>query len=142
MTCKEIQQSLSLYADDQLALPVRVACDEHLRECPICRAELAEVRAVSRGLATLARPVPPVDLASSISDALQIEAGARRRQPILPLNVRVRRWLRPRLMPYTVGSFASLLLFALMLSALRPHMKALSEAALAARADDASASYK
>lgn len=141
MTCQEIQQSLSLYVDDQQALPVRAACEEHLRECPVCRAELAELRAISRGLASLARPQPPSNLASSISDALQIEAAALKRQPVLPFNVRLARWLRPRLMPYTVGSFASLLLFGVMFNALRPHMKALNEAAIAAREADA-ASYK
>lgn len=141
MTCQEIQKSLSLYVDDQLALPVRVACDEHLRECPVCRTELTEMRAISRGLASLARPQPPADLASSISDALAIEAAARERQPALPLGLRLMRWLRPRLMPYTVGSLASVLLFGVMFNALRPHMKALNEAAIAAREADA-ASYK
>ncbi len=120
---------------------MRVACDEHLRQCPVCRTELAEMRAISRGLATLARPQSPPDLASSINDALAIEAAARKRQPVLPLGVRLARWLRPRLMPYTVGSLASLLLFGVMFNALRPHMRALSEAALAAREADA-ASYK
>jgi hypothetical protein len=141
MSCQETQQSLSLYVDDQLALPVRAACDEHLRECPMCRAELAEMRAVSRGLASLARPQAPPDLASAISDRLLIEAAARERQPFLPFGVRLARWLRPRLMPYTVGSLASILLFGVMFNALRPHMRALSEAAIAAREADA-ASYK
>lgn len=141
MTCQETQLSLSLYVDDQLALPVRAACDEHLRQCPVCRAELAELRAISRGLATLVRPQPPADLAASIGDALLIEAAARKRQPVLPLGQRIARWLRPRLMPYTVGSFASILLFGVMFNALRPHMKALNEAAIAAREADA-ASYK
>jgi Putative zinc-finger len=141
MSCQETQQSLSLYVDDQLALPVRAACDEHLRQCPVCRTELAEMRAISRGLAALRRPQPPSDLASSISDALLIEAAARARQPVLPFSVRLMRWLRPRLMPYTVGSFASVLLFGVMFNALRPHMMALNEAAIAAREADA-ASYK
>jgi hypothetical protein len=140
MSCQETQHSLSLYVDDGLAQPLREACDEHLRECPLCRAELAEMRAVSRALGALARPVPPADLASSISDALQIEAAARARQPVLPFSVKLVRWLRPRLMPYTVGSFASVLLFTVMFNALRPHMKALAEASLAARED--MASYK
>lgn len=141
MSCQETQQSLSLYVDDQLELPVRAACDEHLRECPVCRAELAEMRVISRGLATLVRPQPPIDLASSIKDALAIEAAALKRQPVLPFSVKLARWLRPRLMPYTVGSFASLLLFGVMFNALRPHMRALTEAAIAAREADA-ASYK
>jgi hypothetical protein len=133
MICQETQQSLSLYVDDQLASPVRAACDDHLRECPVCRAELAEMRAIRRGLATLARPVAPPDLASSINDALSIEAAARQRQPVLPFSVKLAQWLRPRLMPYTVGSLASVLLFGVMFNALRPHMRALSEAAIAAR---------
>jgi hypothetical protein len=112
-----------------------------LRECPVCRAELAEMRALSRELAMLVRPIAPPDLASAISDALQIEAAARVRAPILPLTVRLARWLRPRVMPYTVGSFASVLLFTIMFNALRPHMKALAEAAIAAREAD-TASYR
>jgi hypothetical protein len=141
MSCQETQQSLSLYVDDALARPAREACDEHLRECPVCRAELAELRAVSRALGALTRPLPPADLASSITDALEIEAAALARQPVLPLTVRLARWLRPRLMPYTVGSFASVLLFTVMFNALRPHMKALAEASLAAREAE-TASYR
>lgn len=137
MSCQETQQQLSLYVDDQLALAARVACDEHLRVCPVCRAELQETRNLSRGLASLARPVPPPDLANSIRDALSIEAGARMRQPVLPLTVRVLRWLEPRLMPYTVGTFASVLLFALMFNALRPQLQALADAAVAAHEDEA-----
>jgi hypothetical protein len=137
MSCLETQQSLSLYVDNQLVLPVRLACDEHLRQCPVCRAELAEMRAISRGLAAIPRPLSPPDLASAISDTLRIEAAALKRQPVLPFRIKLFRWLRPRLMPYTVGSFASVLLFAVMFNALRPHMKALSEAAIAAREADA-----
>jgi hypothetical protein len=138
MSCLETHQSLSLYVDDLLASPVRVACDEHLRECPVCRAELEEMRSLSRSLAMLTRPVPPPNLASSINYSLQIEAGARERLLVLPLGVRFARWLKPRVMPYTVGSFASILLFTVMFNALRPHLQALAEAALAARADNVS----
>ena len=141
MSCQETQQSLSLYVDDQLALPVRAACDEHLRECPVCRAELSQIRTVTRGLATLARPVPPSNLAASITYALSIEAAAQKRQPSLPFSIRSARWLKPRLVPYTVGSLASVLLFAVMFNALRPHIQALAEAAIAAREADAT-SYK
>src|ERR1044072_4509972 len=124
MTCEEIQQAFSLYADDMLALPLRAACDEHLRSCPVCRAELAEMRSLIRGLGSLSIPATPVDLASSISDALMIEAAARRKQPRLPLRVRVAEWLRPHLMPYTVGAFASTILFFGMFAALRTSLMA------------------
>ncbi|HEV2913839.1 MAG TPA: zf-HC2 domain-containing protein [Pyrinomonadaceae bacterium] len=133
MSCEETQQTLSSYMDDALALPVRVACDRHLDECPVCRARLAEMRSLKRSLASMARPAPPPDLAYAISNALAIEAAAFRREPRLPLDVLIVRWLRPRVMPYTIGTFASLLLFISLLSALRPHLIALREAELASR---------
>jgi hypothetical protein len=133
MSCEEIQRALSSYIDDALALPVRAACDRHLEQCPVCRAQLAEVRALTRRLASLARPVAPHDLASSVSAALTIESAALRRAPHVPLGVYLVRWLRPRLMPYTIGTFASLILFFTLFSALRPHLVALREAELAER---------
>lgn len=136
MSCHETQQSLSLYIDDRLSLPARAGCDEHLRECPVCRAELEEMRAIRRSLSALPRPVPPPGFASSISETIFIEAAARKRQPAQPLGVILFRWLRPRLLPYTVGSLASLFLFSVMFNALRPHLQALTEAAVAAREDE------
>jgi hypothetical protein len=134
MTCEETQQAFSLYVDDMLALPVRAACDEHLRQCPVCRAELIEMRSIIRGLGALPVPSPPADLASSISGLLMIEAAARRRQPALPLRVRVAEWLRPHLMPYTVGALASTLLFFGMFAALRTSLMAFRDWDNASRA--------
>lgn len=133
MSCEETQQALSSYLDDALALPVRVACDRHLDECPVCRAQLTELRALTRRLAALSRPTPPPDLELAISDALAIEAAALRREPPVPLTLLVARWLLPRIMPYTVGTFASIILFISLLGALRPHLVALREAELASR---------
>jgi hypothetical protein len=78
----------------------------------------------------MTRPVPPAGLAESISDLLTIEAAARRQAPNPSLSYRIARFLEPRLMPYTVGSFASVIMFTLMFAALRPHFVALREAAL------------
>ena len=50
MTCEETRQSLSLYVDDCVSLPARVAIDEHLDRCPVCRAEVAELRSLTRSL--------------------------------------------------------------------------------------------
>ncbi|HKY30548.1 MAG TPA: zf-HC2 domain-containing protein [Pyrinomonadaceae bacterium] len=129
MSCEEIKNSLSSYVDDALTLPVRVAVDEHLNVCPVCRAEVAQLRALTRELSALARPVPPVDLAYAINDALAIEAAARRQSPKIPFADRLARFLEPRLMPYSVGSFASVILFVAMFAGLRPHFIALQEAA-------------
>jgi hypothetical protein len=130
MLCEETRQSLSLYVDDSVSLPARVAIDEHLDRCPVCRAEVTELRSLTRGLGFLSRPTPPADLAVSISNALYIEAAARRQAPRPAFSTSLARFLRPRLMPYTVGTFASVIMFFLMLNALRPHFVALREAAI------------
>lgn len=129
MLCEETRQSLSLYVDDCVSLPTRVAIDEHLDRCPVCRSEVAEVRMLSRSLSLMSRPTPPAGLAISISNALYIEAAARKQSPNPPLVQRMLQFVQPRLMPYTVGTFASVIMFFLMFTALRPHFVALREAA-------------
>ena len=128
MSCEETRQTLSSYIDDCVSLPARVAIDEHLDRCPVCRSEAAGLRSLTRSLSSMTRPKPPADLADTITDLLTIEAAAR--QAIKPsLRVRIARFVEPRVMPYTVGSFASVILFFLMFTALRPHFVALREAA-------------
>jgi hypothetical protein len=128
MLCEETKPLFSLYVDDALPLPARVTVDEHLRGCPVCRAALAEMRSIKQSLRALSRPLPPANLASAITEALEIEAGALRIQPKLSFGVRVVQWLEPKLMPYAVGSFASIILFTAMLAGLRPHFVAVHEA--------------
>ena len=113
-----------------MSLPARVAIDEHLDRCPVCRAEAAELRSLTRSLKMMTRPTPPSYLAETITDLLTIEAAARRQAPKPALGIRIARFLEPRLMPYTIGSFASVIMFFLMFTALRPHFVALREAAL------------
>jgi len=129
MSCEEIKQSLSLYVDHALMLPARVAVDEHVNKCPVCRDELVQLRTLLCGLSMLSRPRLPVDLAESITSALMIEAGARRQSPKSSFGDRLARFLEPRLMPYSVGSIASVILFIAMFAALTPHFEALHEAA-------------
>jgi len=129
MSCDEIQLALSLYDDDALALPTKLACDKHLRGCPVCRGELAELRALSRNLARLSPAPPPADLANVIRNSLATEVGARAREQ--SWGQQIADWLRPRLVPYTVSSFASVMLFLGMFAGLRPHLIALREAQLA-----------
>src|SRR6185503_16253653 len=130
MFCEETRQAFSSYVDDCVSLPARVAIDEHLDRCPVCRSEVAELRSLTRSLSLMARPKPPAGLADSICDLLTIEAAARRQAPPPSLGRRIARFLEPRLMPYSVGSFASVIMFTLMFAALRPHFIALREAAL------------
>ena len=129
MSCEETKQSLSGYIDDVLSPSARVAIDKHLDQCPVCRAELAEMRSLSRRLSRLLRANPPADLLSSITDALVIEAAARRQHAERSVAGRIGIWVQPRLMPYTIGSFASIILFIAMFAGLTPHFAALHEAA-------------
>jgi hypothetical protein len=135
MTCEETHKNFSPYLDGLLTRAVRAHLDAHLEICPVCRLELDRTRFVMRSLAHLERPLPPVDLAASINELLLIERAARRQQPTGSLSLRFMRWLEPRLMPYTVGALASLLLFIVVVSGLRPQFHLLKELALAARQD-------
>jgi hypothetical protein len=129
MSCEETTRLLSQYIDDVVSLPVRVGIDDHLDQCPVCRTQVSELRSLTRSFRQLSRPVAPADLASSITDALMIEAAACRQVPSRSLRESVALWLEPRLMPYGVGSLASLVLFVSMFVALRPHFEALQRAA-------------
>lgn len=131
MTCEETQKSFSSYLDDALAAQARAATEAHLELCPFCRQRLAETRAVVRGLASLARPAAPAGLELAISDAILIERAARVQQPSVPAWLRILRWIEPRVMPYTVGALTSVLLFFMLINALRPHMRLLRDLARA-----------
>jgi len=65
-----------------------------------------------------------------------IEAAAQRKQQRKPLFSAILSWVQPRVMPYSVGAFASLLLFVGIIAALRPHLRALRDAELANRVSD------
>lgn len=131
MTCEETQKSFSPYLDGVLAHAARAQADAHLEVCPVCRLELARARSITRSLAGLQRPRAPHNLAASINELLLIERAARRQQPTGSLPARFVRWLEPRLMPYTVGALASLILFVGVVNALRPQFRVLRELAIA-----------
>jgi hypothetical protein len=129
MICQETKRALSHYVDDELSSALRTAVETHLDSCPVCRAELVELRTIRNSLRQLARPVPPSSLVPAINDALMIEAAARRQSPTPSFLEQLINWIEPRLMPYSVGSLASVILFTAMLVGLRPHFIALQEAA-------------
>lgn len=127
MICEEVQQAIPLYLDDQIPPAARTAIEAHLVECPVCRAQTVELQAILRGLRALRTPAPPANLSQTINQALAIERAARRLTPPRPLIERLECWLRPRVMPYTIGALASLFLFIALLSAIRPHLQKLYE---------------
>lgn len=133
MSCDEVQESLSLYCDDGLTEEARGRCDVHLEVCPVCRAEVAELRTIRGRLAMMRHPALPPDLIPAINSALRAEPSvqrARRNAPISEVFVDlISVWLQPRISRYAFSSVASLILFASVFAALRPHMLALHEAA-------------
>lgn len=131
MSCDYVQKSLSLYVDDGLTSEARSVCYQHLEVCPVCRAQVAELRSIRHGLAMLHRPSPPVDLIPSIKKALAAEASAQRARRNTTIGDVVSEWLQPRLMRYAFSSLASVILFTAVFAALRPQMLALREAARA-----------
>jgi Putative zinc-finger len=131
MNCAETRKNLSAYLDGRLTGGMRAVVGAHLERCPVCRLQMAELRAVVRSLGQLERPQPPVAMAAAISDALMIERAARTQRPPVPFLARVELWVRPRVMPYTIGAFASIILFMAVTSALRPHVGLLRELARA-----------
>jgi len=130
MNCQEFRQNLSLYIDDALepSQDVRLFCDEHLRGCPLCRSELAEMQVLHRGLQSLARHDIPADLMNAVRRSVSIEVAAQK-----PASKSAfgrsgwDNWFEFRFMPYTVGTLASVLLFAMMFAALRTAMTTFRE---------------
>ena len=129
MLCQETKSLLSSYIDDVLSPSVRMMVDEHLRQCPLCRVGLSETQFIRNGLRALSRPVAPAGLAAAITESLEIEAAACRLQPKVTFRVRFAQWLEPKLMPYAIGSFASVSLFIGIFVALLPTFSALHDAA-------------
>ena len=113
MLCEETRQSLSLYIDDCVSLPTRVAIDEHLDRCPVCRAEVAELRSINSQLASYVSTDATAEPGPRNLRCVYIEAAARKQAPNPHLVIVIARFLQPRLMPYTVGSFASVIMFVL-----------------------------
>ena len=124
MNCKEIRQVLSLYVDNRLTSAERKIVNDHLAACPVCRDEMVQIKYVVRDLGAIERPRIPVDLAASINRSLKVEAAAVRQQTKIKFSEQIWRWLQPRLMPYTIGTFASLIFFALMFMGLRSSLMA------------------
>jgi len=133
MSCDEIQELLPLYCDDGLANDERTRCDSHMEVCPVCRSQVAQLRALRLRLATMQTPAAPPTLVSTIQNAVRAEVvvrRARRRAPKSEIFVDyISVWLQPRVMRYAFSSVMSIILFSLVFLALRPHMIALHEAA-------------
>jgi anti-sigma factor RsiW len=133
MSCERTREALLLFIDGEVPPSIYAACGEHLRECPVCRAEYGSLCTISRELARMPAPNVPTDLTASISRRLRIESAAARNSQPRGLGSIIIQWLKPRVMPYSVGAMASVLLFTAIFASLRPHLRALHDAEVANR---------
>lgn len=107
MKCENLQFNLSVYLDDILTNEERAAVDEHLARCPLCRQKLADFQMLRRDLRVLARPEISGDLMMSVRNRVAREVKSNQ---LSYFTEDFRRWLQMRLMPYTVGTAASLII--------------------------------
>lgn len=98
-----------LYADGVLTEDRSKVVSDHLDICPVCRQTVSETLEVRAGLRQLRRPEVSIALKRQIKNAVTSEIRQTRRS-WLPVSSEVRAWLQTRVMPYSVGVAASLLL--------------------------------
>ncbi|MEO6655261.1 MAG: hypothetical protein ABIO36_04195 [Pyrinomonadaceae bacterium] len=108
MTCSEIQSTLALYADGFAGEGESVSSEGHLNVCPLCRQKYAEYREIGAGLRQIRRPEISVALRDKLKESIRTELLAGKRS-WLPVSSSRREWLQMRVMPYSVGAFASVL---------------------------------
>lgn len=116
MKCEDLQFNLPLYTDNILAEKERERLDGHLERCPVCRAGAAEFQSLRNDLRNLPRPEILPDLLYSTQNAVAAELKRTKSSPVFSASFR--RWLQYRLMPYSVGTIASLLITFSLLSTL------------------------
>lgn len=110
MKCEEIQFNIAVYLDDILSEDEMAQTDAHLQQCPLCRQKLAEYQSVKNNLRVMARPSIPAELLNNVQNAVAAEL----RQPVRKqksfFSEQMLEWMQMRLMPYSVGVVASLLI--------------------------------
>jgi hypothetical protein len=110
MKCKDLQFDLPVYFDDVLSPETVSSIDAHLAECPLCRQELAEMRANRSDLKALLRPAIPAARLASIRRAVAALASPQQHSPAFRMVEARGNWIDIWLMPYAVGSCASVVL--------------------------------
>jgi hypothetical protein len=109
MNCETLQLNLSLYFDDILTSEEFSVLDVHLKTCPLCRAKLSEIQTLTTDLRMLPKVEMPMNLSASIRTKVFYELQNNPRKTFL--STHLIELLQFRVMPYAVGTVASLLLF-------------------------------
>jgi len=115
MKCEDLQLNLSTYLDDILTGEERSIVDEHLVRCPLCRQKLADFQMLRQSLRSLSRPALTNDLLISMRNRVAQEVKTPQRKPWFATTEDFTEWLQMRVMPYSVGTAASLIFGLLLL---------------------------
>lgn len=107
MKCSDLQFNLSLYADGMLGESDAETISGHLQHCPLCRQIYSEVREIRSGLRQMRRPEISAEAVQSIKAAVHRESRTKR---LIPVSSTMRDWMQLRLMPYSVGALASMVI--------------------------------
>jgi len=105
MNCNDFKQSIDDLMDDTLPPPATAAAQDHLDQCPDCRATLEQAQQLQQTLRSLPAPEPAADF---FDQAIQQAAAAHRRRSLL------------RFGGFGSAIAAGLLLFAVNLPLLQP----------------------
>ncbi|MBK8812580.1 MAG: zf-HC2 domain-containing protein [Acidobacteria bacterium] len=110
MNCETLQLSLSLYPDGSLSSEDKAVVDSHLVTCPICRQKLDDFELLRSSLRRISRPAVPADLTSTVRSAMRTELYRSRNSRFGFVPEGFREFLKMRVMPYAVGSAASVVI--------------------------------
>src|SRR5687768_2649428 len=108
MKCRDLQFILPLYSDSVLDEGEQSLAERHLDTCPVCRQKLADFNEIRNNLRAVARP----QFSAAAVDVLRQQISSKlgeRNQMFQSVGDR-RRWVDVWLMPFAVGSLASLVM--------------------------------
>jgi hypothetical protein len=118
MSCTKYDLMASVYVDRRLSPAEADEYRSHLSDCAGCRQHLAEIEQVSLALKSAPEPVLPVELRSYVMTAVERQASNQVAFPQRALEWLLK--LNPQPVSYLAGVLASTVLFAILLSGLKP----------------------
>jgi hypothetical protein len=110
MKCEDLQLNLPLYTDDVLTGDERDALNVHLAACPLCRQKLEDFQILRNSLRAFGRPEISAQTLNSVRAAMAIETSTFAPKQKSVFSNDFREWLQMRVMPYSIGALASLIL--------------------------------
>jgi hypothetical protein len=83
MNCKKIKKLLQLYIDDSLTFGEKQLVEQHLKECPACRAELKSFSSAPRLVESLPEVFTPPDFTEKLMSKIS-QIKEKERERIIP----------------------------------------------------------